>query len=421
MAHNQITVDRLRLFGALRRSRKQFAQDIAIINKIMEKLKEDKDSHYLSVSQEDFNSVSYAKRKDDKFDNDKRIKTTFGRYVRRRMKIKEDKLSDATLSDLATFISLAIGKKKNTDTETKKETESVNILSGLDIVNFYRKTDKTLHTCMTGARNSKSINFYAKNPNKVSLVVSKDEKSRALLWTADNGDKVLDKIYPKHGVGNKKIQIWASGKGFKKPNKTQRITMNHNGWFPYIDSFVFGKLDPPTASKNVVGTVILSTDSSFGNASFKSQHGSYTAIRRCSGCNVQVGMYEGTSIISNGKTIYFCRNCIDKHCDSCFKCKSYYLKSNNEVIEHTDKVKALLNKVKPPSPKLRKVRRPRSNVAEVNSNLICKHCLKKGERKTRECFLCHNKCSDNKCLVVLESNFNYGYLCYDCLKFDHGG
>lgn len=85
------------------------------------------------------------------------------------------------------------------------DNSELKIVSGDEILYHYNSrnyTDKrggSLWSCMSGNECQDRLDLYSKNPETVQLVVQYDEKkkvkSRALLWTLLDGNKMMDRIY----------------------------------------------------------------------------------------------------------------------------------------------------------------------------------------------------------------------------------
>jgi len=385
MVRNQIVVDRLKLFGALKRSKKFFSNDIVVIEKIITSMREDKNNHYLSIPKDDFNKVSYSNFFTDKLNNENRIKITFGRYVRRRLRIKEEELSDTVLSNLSEFISIAIGKKK--DVESKQDL--VNILTGKDIVSFYKNSDGYLHTCMTGVYKTKIIEFYGLNPDKVSLIVSFNKKARALLWTTDDNKKVLDRIYPNSGIGFNQIKVWAIGQKIIKPNKSHKITMKHNGQFPYMDTFCYGRFLNVKSSRH--SEIVLSTNAVGNEVKLNSQNGSFEKLCICVVCNKLLDRHVAFIGHTDDKYNYYCEKCVHTKTTLCELCNIRYDKKY--IVDDEDN----------------------SILKDIGyDGRFCKRCL---EIK-RKCFMCGENKNAFETILV-NGKLRDFYLCFDCIKIEN--
>lgn len=394
MARDKIVIDRLRLFGALKRSRKEFMDSVFVINKIIDNMRKDENYHYLSISQDDFNKVSYAKSKYDKLDNSKRVKTSLGRYIRRKMNIKENELNDTVLSNLSDFVAVAIGQKAMNKSKENSSNDDIKILTGKDIQDFYINTDRILHTCMTGAYKTKCIEFYALNPNKVSLITTSNKKARALLWTTDKGVRVLDRIYPNSGSNKKKIQSWAAANKIRRARKTDRITMKHNGVFPYLDVFRYGEIDNIRRAKSYKpGIVVLSNNINFGNAVFTNVAGSFVEQYQCEKCKSRISYYDLLIYTENKRDIMVCNKCFHKNTKTCLYCKQNKSKSDFKGLEKEHIGRKVGVKFD-----------------------FCYACRTYFDKTIVKCFICNKTVSLGKTLNVSFGNLVHKNICADCFN-----
>jgi len=117
------------------------------------------------------------------------------------------------------------------------------------------------HSCMTDACYM-FTKLYADNPDRVSMVTgmckATAQTARALVWRCDNGDEVLDRIYPNSGWHIGVMEKWARARGlFVRPHHgppnsnivfkdavkrmvtvcVKRIDPSSNYTFPYVDTF----------------------------------------------------------------------------------------------------------------------------------------------------------------------------------------
>lgn len=131
---------------------------------------------------------------------------------------------------------------------------NIKILTGEDVTNTYKYPSKYTFSSMSGERLGEYTRFYEDNPDKVGLVTTYDNKgdmtTRALLWTCDDGSKMLDYIYGMRGYGVKLLK-WADKNNidvvydlkhldYKKYKITMKIKRNA---FPFIDTFGYGEFN----------------------------------------------------------------------------------------------------------------------------------------------------------------------------------
>lgn len=139
-------------------------------------------------------------------------------------------------------------------------------VDGKDIVEGYANGPKS---CMKGKKGQ--LELYVRNPEKVKLVIiSKDGKDvgRALLWTADDGTKFLDRVYPGNGMVAYAARQYAKNQGwaYKKSDgiggdctvDDLTVTLRHplNARIPYLDSLsALRALDTETLTLGIQNNV----------------------------------------------------------------------------------------------------------------------------------------------------------------------
>ncbi len=276
---NSLLKDRVKLIRAMQKaslclSSSNFDQDI--VNEIISKIRANFKDHFLSVSQEAPMQISYCRNVEDKYNNIRRVRTPLGRYISRNLESNiNHHMLDVFVGQTWAFYS---GKTIN-----------VEIFKGHQIMKKYKEFDNTSDSCMTGDY-SYLTKFYAINPDKVSLVCY--EGIRALLWTCDSGEKILDRCYP---AGNQKLHVlraWAVSKGFLvrenadrlcetslvriSNNKTYNVTTKPTDEYPYLDTFCFGSfVDIKAKNGRMMHRLVLSNNSSNKEFRFQSTDGSY--------------------------------------------------------------------------------------------------------------------------------------------------
>jgi hypothetical protein len=293
----------------------EFDTVLNIVNKIRENKQE-----FLSLSTSGGDSVSYYSFKKDA---KRRVKTTFGRYVRRRLNIKDSEISHKVLDKLSAEI-----KKILSINDLDKQ---ITVVNGSDIINEYRNAKAG--SCMTGCECDK-VQIYALNKDKVWLVLH--DKARAILWKTDEGEYVLDRVYPAQCHSVEIIRKWAELKGYvlrKNPdrvietglkaelsdNKIHSVTLKHRNIFPYMDTFSFGKCNPKEEK-----IIVVKNDPKFGNMILHNTQGSYERAKVCYKCECKVN--NGEHIVGSDNNLY-CYTCYDTMFFLCDYC------GNDKVIE----------------------------------------------------------------------------------------
>ncbi len=253
-----------------------------------------------------------------------RTSITFGRYVRRNLGISSLKLSDKELDELTIAVKKAIISIDSLGMR-------IEILKGKDIMRFYENEKSS--SCMCGS-SSAPTEFYALNPEKVSLVVL-DNSVRALLWTCDAVDRILDRVYPSACDGVHILREWATNKGYilrANPDqyirndklldfKTHFISMRHNNIFPYLDTFPYAKWDRDI--------ITLSNDTTFGDCVLLETDGTISNSKICSSCGELV--VEGEYVMSDMNE-YYCDDCAAEFLIFCDDCEEYCSSDNMILI-----------------------------------------------------------------------------------------
>ena len=272
-------------------------------------LKTNKNKQFVTLdpNSADF-AISYAKDVTAPFEVKRRVITTLGRYVRRQFQITIDVLPDTALDDFT--------NKANAYLKLEKDRDAFKVLSGTDIMDYYR--DHTgFGSCMEGA-NYYRVEIYALNPERVQLLTYKND-GRALIWTCDDGTKYMDRIYGNNKV-NALLELWAKDNGyvttFRNSAKLMKVTMNYRTYLPSIDTFHNVVWDHPNKkffaynmSQSNPNTMIVGLN----NPTVPG----VTAVK-CKKCNICVPD-EDRYKTKSGKPI--CTNCrkLMKVCKSCEK------------------------------------------------------------------------------------------------------
>jgi hypothetical protein len=361
-----ILLNRTKLISALDKiDPEEFYSDAfeVIKNKIIIPIKQNKLNDYL-IADDELEKVSFCKGLDSIHN---RTKMTIGRYVRRNLDVQYQSLRDGDLNLFAKLLNIQLLSLEQIE-------KNITFLTGDDIIDFYKNHDSDIHSCMTG-HDSYKTRLYALNPDKVSLAVY-DNKSRALLWTTDDSNKILDRIYPDDGCFTSfLLEHWAKLKGYKNYDEMEDvskrfyISLKHDDdVFPYLDTFCHGK-----KSKKIIK--LCNNYFYKQNVLLRCTNGELGNIDICMFCektNIHSDfIYYGATTFSKHK--FICQKCYSKHTVICDYC-------------HRNSI--------------------RNNVYKRGNNKICLICLK---QQAKPCTNCGEK------LIKSYSKINVnGFDCYLC-------
>jgi hypothetical protein len=209
------------------------------------------------------------------------------------------------------------------------------VVSGMEIVGIYNidECEAGFQSCMTG---HSAVKWYAANPDKVSLLViysNKSYRGRALLWTTDQGQRVLDRIYPSDkgpqiqaAIEYAKSQGWdykerqtsedgelASGRMDYTITMSARepgLWVRHDG-FPYIDTFKYTNDNPDCEAR-----ITLCMEG--GSWTFDDTEGDYSPeAARCAACDEAVREDQEWH---DGDDNVYCYECYhDRYTELCYR------------------------------------------------------------------------------------------------------
>jgi len=380
---NEIQSNRLKLYRLLRKfsNEKAIAKDIVVIDKVLKALKDDKSKHFVSFSKD--GHITYAANKEAKLDKEKRISTTIGRYFRRNLQITGTEFNDTSLARFTEFMT-----EKMIDAKDK-----VKILTGKDLKRFYVEVAPVkCSSCMVGNNNADKISFFADNPERIALAVSDDHSTRALIFTGDNGKRIMSRIYGRKYVEMKawatknKILVRESLPHASKALKNFRVTVNYKQRiFPSVDNFGYAMIDSLDRKKKQ-GTIILSADTSFGNITLHSGAGGYTEVPMCVSCNKNL---RGDYNYHNIKGKQYCNKCVVKLYAVCHCCNVFTKKTQLITVE---------NKI----------------LSALNIKKVCKMCFDNKQCENLTCTICKKFFNRANCI---QSSRDYDKcICLSCIK-----
>jgi hypothetical protein len=182
---------------------------------------------YLQWSIDNDTSVSYSPPGVSATDHKRRRKTKLARYMIRQRDISHTSEQSKAIEQIVAAFPL------NSEFE---------LLRGNDIIEAYRKS-VGCSSCMAGHGKSHLIRLYARNPEKISLLVWRKDRGRALVWNCDDGTVYIDRIYAGDSAAKSAYEGWAKkNNAMTYGNRTHhlRCTLSNVDLerVPYMDSFI---------------------------------------------------------------------------------------------------------------------------------------------------------------------------------------
>lgn len=229
------------------------------LQQLVEDIRQDGQNYFLAVSEDSIAQVSYASSLAPKHDNDRRIKTTLGRALRRLYANASLGINDAALER---YVAGVLASITTAVTTTDPDKDPFKVLVGQDLaMAYYHGIGGS--SCMTGDRGL--VELYACNPEVVKLLVytAGDFTARALLWNTREGITFLERIYPgSRGSHFEIMKAWATSRGYFCRKEQYEVGQTYaelgmeevtgfrdlsvllcppeNGRFPYMDTFKYG-------------------------------------------------------------------------------------------------------------------------------------------------------------------------------------
>lgn len=180
-------------------------------------------NHLVGVSLEQRGQVAFAQKKAHKYDTNRRVRLALARYVRRYLDID---IEDSALQIICKVVSERVWGIDTSEVQVLYDAD--------DIVDFYLDTGgDRIGSCMSYEKCSPWIrNVYGNNDNVRLLAVGtpENQRGRAVLWKADCGTLLCDRIYPNdlHNHAHQMIEAKALEMG--------AIIRSHHG-APYGNEF----------------------------------------------------------------------------------------------------------------------------------------------------------------------------------------
>jgi len=307
--------------------------------------------------------IAYASKPEHLYDITKRQRSSLQRYIRRQLKFGTSRIKDHELDLLCRQVVKVCYDGQFT------------LLKGVAIADAYER-HAGCDSCMTGDRTL--VEMYAINSNiELALYQFNGREARALLWTCDDGMKVLDRIYPNDGGHIEIMKAWAAENGWiyrvsnslpeddtieLSDRSLRYITVKPTQNIPYLDTFYHGE------GVNG-GMMVLSNDEDHGHFVGDGE-GGYT----CEFC----GAYVNPDDCFCDNDDYICDSCQDEYYVLCDRCDEYVnIESSRATVE-------------------------------VDNEIICRDC--RSELDIVECYHCGSFTLD---YVEVDNKYNYCECCAD--------
>jgi hypothetical protein len=206
-------------------------------------------------------------------------KIKIGRYVNRLLDLefKGDQRKEYTASDVEQFTN----KFVSTVEYKLKALDYFRIISGGEIKHWYLsdnyagQTGQLGQSCMRYSHCQEYFDIYLDNPEVCQLVIFTDPKDkllgRALLWTLEDGNLYMDRIYTTRDSNIELFCKWGTLNGYKKqyPNSNYlkvKITPKSYELYPYMDTFKYYKPEEGLLSNKMLEIPYLELQEHNGQA-----------------------------------------------------------------------------------------------------------------------------------------------------------
>lgn len=294
--------------------------------------RQNKKKHYLALSLENMNKVSYAEKEEDKYSRIRRRQISIMRYITRNF--PESSTKDINEKGLEIF------SDKFVLNSAQDIQEYFWIEKGMLISQRYEQGFGA-HTCMTDSDANLTRMWSESDQCELLLFDNGKHQARALLWTADNGKKFLDRIYPNSGQHIEFFKEYCRINNIARRNhqdypesqitddyipkttftsgETYSVTFTeHTDMVPYMDSLHWGYRDPDEEEHLITYTNPEDTKSNIVLASTCGDTHRFRPLR-CIECSTIIFPHSTAKRITNTSYVY-CPECYTKTWDICDNC-----------------------------------------------------------------------------------------------------
>jgi hypothetical protein len=236
-----ILENRNKLLSAIKEAKNTLLKyDQASVETLLDNIRQDKQHHMLSLSQDSFGKVSFSKTVEDNFNPEKRVKTDFANYVRRKLEVSTKDIPEFVLTKLEEGIFKHLTMQFPTELDKR-----VVILSGEDLTKFLNKKANTISSKEYSPGPAATLQFFEINSEKIKLAVF-DNICYAFIWHCDNYMKVLDYIYPYGDWMERSMFAWAKNNNILTRVEAQShnltVTMKTVKLYPSLSTFFCGNI-----------------------------------------------------------------------------------------------------------------------------------------------------------------------------------
>ena len=199
-------------------------------------------------------------------------KIKIGRYINKLLDLyfssnpERNKFTDSDIEKFTNKFISTMEYKRNALNHFK-------VVKGEDIKHWYLsdnyagQTGQLGQSCMRYSKCQDYFKIYIENPDVCQLVIFTDKTDRllgrALLWTLEDGDLYMDRIYTTKDSNVELFRKWGNLNGYKKQYPTNsyelkvKVTPKNHEFYPYMDTFKYYKPEDGLLSNTMFKSTYL--------------------------------------------------------------------------------------------------------------------------------------------------------------------
>jgi len=357
----------------------------------VERLKELNPSYSIGRKKGFISFSRKTKNKDGKF-VEKRYRLTTARFLTRQLNLSKLFNTHITSSEI----------KKISDRIDRDlfKAPSFNIINGSEISCMYEDAFGN-ESCMTNHHYEYTL-LYEMNPDKVEMICAENgtNQARCILWTLDCGHKYADRIYDNASSINRDLRDFIEKKGFysfNKRNSLDRMFVSNltfeQGCVPYMDTFIYGKVD---IKKNLLN---LSSDCISGYDITLDRTNGVIDIPDYEQCNYCGEIYD-TRYLRHIDGRFYCDRCTSELFTACDYCGNWVKKDDAVEVYVVERLHHPITGVK----------------TIVGTMKVCNTCV---DRYCKKCSICGKLGlfqGRRKFIVVSYNDDDKPTKCHECVQ-----